>query len=208
MLIYIRESSIIKGNIMKSEIYNNDIYLKKAEKLNSAKIKLDEIKAKVNSLENELLEIRLLDKILHTKKEINIYKNRPIYKDKNIIIYKDLMYQRFPYDKLYTWYEAIEEAKKLNLSNYTGWRLPTIEELEKLLIKRTFRNSKGDKHYILKEFIEGMPKESFFWTIKEEGEQNAWVIDFSHGYDYWRRKATKLHALFVRDIDKKYGSEV
>jgi len=193
---------------MKPEVYNSEIYHKRIEKLENAKMRLDEIRAKVNGLEKELLEIKMLDKLMTLKEDVDRARRKPIYKIDNIIIYNNLMYQRFPIDRLYTWQDAMIYAKRLEISNYTNWRLPTVEELETLLTKRALRNSRGDKHYIIRDFLEVMPKESCFWTSTQENDLYAWVVDFSKGYDYWRRKTIKYHALFVRDMDEKYRSEV
>ncbi len=185
---------------MKAEVYNSEIYKKRIEKLENAKIRLDEIRAKVNGLEKELLEIKMLDKIMALKKDVDINRRKPIYKVDDIIFCGDLMYQRFPIDDLYTWKEAQVYAKRLEISNYKNWRLPTVEELERLLSKRSFLNSNGDSHYIIRDFLEVLPKDSSFWTSTEENELYAWVVDFSKGYDYWRRKTLKYHVLFVHDI--------
>ncbi|NOZ90604.1 MAG: DUF1566 domain-containing protein [Epsilonproteobacteria bacterium] len=185
---------------MKAEVYNSEIYHKRIEKLENAKMRLDEIRAKVNGLEKELLEIKMLDKIITLKKDVDRSRKKPIYKVDDILFYGNLMYQRFPTDKLYSWREAIISAKRLNISGYDGWRLPTVEELERLLTKRSFVNSRGDSYYIIRDFLEVLPDDGCFWTSTEENELYAWVVDFSKGYDYWRRKTLKYHALFVRDI--------
>jgi hypothetical protein len=185
---------------MKSEIYNSEIYNERIKRLENAKMRIDEIKAKVSGLEKELLEIKMLDKIISLKEEVKLSRKEPIYKIDNILFFGDLMYQRFPSEKLYSWRDATIFARRLKLSGYEMWRLPTVEELEKLLTKRPFINSRGDKHYIIRDFLEVLPKDSCFWTSTEENEPYAWVVDFSKGYDYWRRKTMKFHALFVKDI--------
>jgi hypothetical protein len=185
---------------MQTDMDNTQIYRERREKLESVKTRIDEIKSKVNGLEKELLEIKMLDKLFSFKSDINRVQKKRIYKVDDIIFLDEVMYQRVPSRNLYSWDEAIEYSKRLNISGYRNWRLPTIDELEKLFTKQSKKNSKGDIHYIIKDFLETMPRESCFWSSSEENEPYAWVADFSKGYDYWRRKSLKFHVIFVRDI--------
>ncbi len=185
---------------MQIDIDNREIYKQRAEKLESVKIKIDDIKSKMSRIEKEILEIKQLDRNFTFKDSIDRVKKRKIYKVDNIIFFNNLMYQRFPDKNLYSWQEAIEYGDSLEISNYRGWRLPTIDELEALFTKQNRLNSHGDSHYIIRDFLEAMPTDSIFWSISQENEPYAWVADFSRGYDYWRLKKLKYHALFVRDI--------
>ena len=157
----------------------------------------------MSGLEKELLEIKRLDKIFLHRKRIDKLRmqKRQIYKVDNILFWDKLMYQRFPSKKFFRWKEAVEYAKTLTISNYKNWRLPTIDELERLFTKQSSRNSLGDSHFIIKEFLEVMPTDSCFWSSSEENEPYAWVADFRRGYDYWRRKELNCYAIFVRDIE-------
>jgi len=187
---------------MQTELYNSNIYQERIDKIEQAKLKIDEIKSKMSGLEKELLEIKRLDKIFLYKDNIDKIKikKKKIYKVDNILFWDKLMYQRFPTNKLYTWEEAMNYPKSLNISNYKNWRLPTIDELERLFTKQSNKNSKGDSHFIIKDFLEVMPKDSRFWSSSEENEPYSWVADFSKGYDYWRKKELKYYAIFVRDV--------
>jgi hypothetical protein len=160
-------------------------------KRKSLQIEIESIRAKLKSIEMELSEISKL------RSSKNGIKKQEL---KNILVIDGLMYQKFPSHTLYTWEEAMEYPDGLSISGYVGWRLPTIEELERLFIKQVKLNSKGDSHYIMQEFLENMPRSSRFWSSSEENEPYAWVADFTMGYDYWRIKSLKYHALFVRDI--------
>ncbi len=182
------------------KIDSREIYKQRVEKLDNLKIKIDDIKSKIGKIEKEILEIKQLDRYFTFKETVDKGKKRKIYKVDNIIFFNNLMYQRFPDKNLYSWQEAIEYGKKLEISGYRGWRLPTIDELEVLFTKQSKINSYGDSHYIIKDFLEVMPTDSIFWSISQENEPYAWVADFSRGYDYWRLKKLKYHALFVRDI--------
>ena len=95
-------------------------------------------------------------KITHKKvKEINTIKG--------ITIIDGLMYQNQPFTKRYTWEEAKEYAKNLRLGGYDDWRLPTREELKKLLTKKKTKGKNGE-YYIRKEFVNNLELYLPFWT--------------------------------------------
>jgi len=183
---------------MQIKLNNSEIYQQRAEKLEYAKLRIDEIKSKVNGLEKELLEIKKLDSLLIQKRDIKNNRRDTIYKVDEVLFLGELMFQRFPNSMLYTWEEAKEYAQHLQIASYTGWRLPTVEELEKLLTKYSAKNSKGENLFIVQEFLEVLPKDGCFWTSSEENDLYAWVVDFDKGYDYWRRKTLKYYTLYVR----------
>jgi len=135
----------------------------------------------------------------------------------NIVKIGNLMYQNQPFSKTYTWEEAKGYCQGLALGGYSGWRLPTRAELNKISnIKmygewdnnwkkwfdknkhRRFKNSKGESHFIDKRFIENMPEYSWFWTSEEKGSSNAWGVFFGSGYDRWSHKSSNYYALCVR----------
>jgi len=186
---------------MFSDIQKSDLEQLRTEKLEHAKFKIDDIKAKVIGLEKELLEIKNLDKQFGFYQTIKLNRKDRVYRVDNMLFLGNLAYQQFPDTTLSTWEDAMQEAKKLEISSYSSWRLPTVDELEKLLTRVSLKNSKGDSHYILKDFLENIPTDSCFWTSTEENRLYAWVVDFRKGYDYWRRKTLKYHALYVHDID-------
>jgi len=181
---------------MQLKLDNRAINQQRVKKLENVKLRIDEIKAKMNSLERELLEIKQLDKKLLYKP--NIEKKKTIYKSDEILFFEELSYQRFPTLTRMSWQEAIESAKKSRVANYNDWRLPTIDELERLLTKQNIKNHKGESHHVLREFLNIMPQDSCFWSATEENELYAWVVDFGKGYDYWRNKSLKYYTLYVR----------
>jgi len=185
---------------MKTTLYDTNFYKQREQKLDNLQAKIDEIKKRVDELEREIIKLKKTDKLFSFQTKIDGVKKRTIYSLDNFILLNDLMYQRFPTRKLFTWHEAMEYAKGLKISGYEGWRLPTIEELEALFTKKAQKNSKGDSYFIIKYFLESLPKEAKFWSSSEENEPYAWVADFNMGYDYWRHKSSRYYALFVRDI--------
>jgi len=183
---------------MQSLIDKREIHKQRVERLERVKVRVDEIKAKMNGLEKELLEIKQLDRKLLWKSTIDRSKKETIYKSDEILFFGKLSYLRFSNHKLVTWDEARESASSLKVAGYNDWRLPTIDELERLLTKQSIKNYKGESHYILRDFLDMMPHDSCFWSSTEENELYAWVINYGKGYDYWRRKTIKYYALYVR----------
>ena len=129
---------------------------------------------------------------------LNQYNIENIQQEGAIVEIDGLMYQNQPFTKTYTWKEAKEYAQNLHFEGYDDWRLPTVAELKKLLTKKSFKNSKGDKHYIGKEFIENMPKLSWFWTSEEKDSSVACFLYFNDGDVHWLDKTRQLYALCVR----------
>jgi Protein of unknown function (DUF1566) len=71
------------------------------------------------------------------------------------------------------WHEANEYATHLRLGGYADWRLPTIEELEKL-----YDPKEGGKYNIRQPFrLTGY----FVWSSTNEGPDSAWYFLFGDG---------------------------
>ena len=119
---------------------------------------------------------------------------------KDIVTIDGLMYQNQPFTKRYTWQKAKEYCQDLTLGGYSDWRLPNRKELKKLLTKNSSKSSKGYTQYIRREFIENLPKYSWFWTSTtyEKGSFLAWDVIFNGGYEDWYYKSSNLYALCVR----------
>jgi hypothetical protein len=122
-----------------------------------------------------------------------------------IIEIDGLMYQNQPFTKTYTWQEAKEYAKNLRLGGYNDWRLPTREELKKLITKERNKGKNGE-HYIRKEFVDNLESLSWFWTSTEHSSffdrlfsiGGAWVVNFNYGDDYWLELSDAHCVLCVR----------
>ena len=137
---------------------------------------------------------------------------------KGITIVDGLMYQNQPFSaqdkknyeeykeggRVWTWNGAKKYCRGLTLGGYSDWRLPTIEELKKLLTKSNNTNSSGYQYYIKKEFVENMPPlngespYAFFWTSTERDSSSAWFVNFIVGIDFWYGKTGHRYALCVR----------
>jgi Protein of unknown function (DUF1566) len=90
------------------------------------------------------------------------------------------------------WHEANEYAKQLRLGGFSDWRLPTIEELEKLY------DLKGSGEYnIRKPFaLTG----AWVWSSTKEGSDSAWDFNFLFGerHRYLLGPSYNARALCVR----------
>lgn len=128
--------------------------------------------------------------------------------DKDIVSIGNLMWENQEFTKKYTHKEAIKYCQNLSLGGYRNWRLPTKKELHTLMNIKGYGesnyyyrwqkwfdknkhkrviNSKGESHFIKKEFLEKMPEYSWFWTAdKEKGLSSSfWIVGFSAGHDLW-----------------------
>ncbi|MBI5186376.1 MAG: DUF1566 domain-containing protein [Nitrospinae bacterium] len=119
-----------------------------------------------------------------------------------------LMWQKgeFPNLETYNWYEtsgtydaglnpnSINVCGALSLAGYSGWRLPTIDELTTLI--DTSKRPTIDITYFPN------AKSSSYWssTIERGGYQLAWAVDFYYGRVNSERKFNYLYARCVRGI--------
>ncbi len=183
--------------IMKvADSYSDGVRLKKGDYTIKAvaegyKKRLVDISLYKNSSYNIVLE-KIEKKVIPEKPKVS--------SSKNIVTIDNLMYQNQPFTKEYTWSKAKNYCRDLSLGGYDNWRLPNRSELKKLLTKNKSKNSKGEGHYIRKEFLENMPKYSWFWTstTHKDASSNAWYVYFSGGFDYWSNKSGNNYALCVR----------
>ena len=114
-----------------------------------------------------------------------------------IVTIDGLMYQNQPFTKTYIWKEAKEYAQNLRLGGYDDWRLPTRDELKKLLTKKRTKGKNGD-YYIRKKFVNNLESFAFFWTSEKRDSSYAWGVTFRSGYDNWLLKRSLYYALCVR----------
>jgi len=125
--------------------------------------------------------------------EPKIYKEILVDNQQDIIKIDGLMYQNQPFTQTYTWQKAKEYAKNLRLGGYNNWRLPTIDELKKLVTE-----GKNGKYYIRKEFANNLEKNAWFWSDTEKDSSHAYGVNFLNGYDDGYYKIGKSYFLCVR----------
>ena len=109
-----------------------------------------------------------------------------------------LMYQNQLFSKKYTWEEAKECAKNFRLGGYSDWRLPTKDELKRLLTSSKNKGING-KYYIRQEFINNIESIAWFWSLTEKDSFNAWYVGFKYNSVYWENKFYANYALCVRE---------
>lgn len=73
--------------------------------------------------------------------------------------------------KKINWHNANEYAKQLRLGEYSDWRLPTIDELEKLYDPKEESNIRKPFHLT----------DNWVWSSTKQGSASAWGFDFVHG---------------------------
>ncbi len=130
------------------------------------------------------------------------------------------MWQNPPSQKRFTWDKAVAYCEELTLGGYDDWRLPDRDELRGLGNRELYRyksydgwekwfeshkgerlkNAKGDFHFIRREFLEGMPTLSWFWSssIYKNDSSNAWFVYFKYGNVYWSNLTDEFYVLCVR----------
>ena len=122
-----------------------------------------------------------------------------------------LMYQNQPFTKeddtnlgerskgrVQTWSGAVKYCENLTLGGYRDWRLPTKNELRKLLTKTENTTASGDKLYIRKEFAKNFQKYGWAWSSTEKDSSSAWGVYFGSGNDFWSLKTNHFYAVCVR----------
>ena len=92
-----------------------------------------------------LKETHLKKQLVQAQQTIQNYnavnKKPSAHDEKFLDVWKDpktkLMWTRSPlaFGKTYTWNDAISACKQCSIAGYSDWRLPTIEELQTLMIK-------------------------------------------------------------------------
>lgn len=81
----------------------------------------------------------------------------------------------------YSWNEARQYVRKLNMEKYAGfdnWRLPTIDELEELV-----GDEENNGFYIKEPLSDNIDQNTWFWTSSRNGGNTAWFdgVDFTDG---------------------------
>jgi hypothetical protein len=74
------------------------------------------------------------------------------------------------------WSDATKYAEQLRLGGYSDWRLPTIDELEKL-----YDANRGSSYCIRKPF---RLTSYWVWSSTKEGLDSAWLFYFGRGKRY------------------------
>ncbi|MFQ5451280.1 MAG: DUF1566 domain-containing protein [Nitrospinaceae bacterium] len=88
------------------------------------------------------------------------------------------------------WYEALEYVEEKNaekFGGYSDWRLPTMEELDKLWdSSRPLKSKDGEPIGLSPDFKGG--GSYYLWTGDERGLDNAWYFGLGHKEHYFNLK--------------------
>ena len=198
----------MKTPIIKEEIKNSrreTLVPKEKISHNEYHKELKEEHQKIKELEEKHKAIdaqKIIDIERNKLKEKQEKLQRELSFKEDTVIIDGLMYQNIDFESAgrMNWKEANKYAENLRFGGYDDWRLPTKDELRKLgnielygeynnnwskwfekNKSKRLKNSKGDYHFIRKEFLEKMPKESWFWSTEKDITQ-AWVVLFSYGW--------------------------
>jgi len=146
--------------------------------------------------------------------------SKPRYLTKEIIVIDGIIYQNQPFssqdksnyenlregNRVWEWNSAKRYCQNLTLGGYINWRVPTKEELKKLLTKNKNSSRNGYQYNIKKEFIENMPPlngrypYAGFWSSLEKNSLKAWGFNFHDGGNGWGSKTYRHYTLCVSDI--------
>jgi hypothetical protein len=146
------------------------------------------------------------------QKETDSYR---IYKDVFVDKKTNLMWQKNGDGKKYTWQEAMRYCESLNLSGYSGWRLPNRDEAKSLLTEyygewdyyekwnRWFNKNKHKIHN--DKFVKNeISQLSLHWiwtsTKYSENSVNSWIVSFESGNDDWVSQADSELVVCVRGL--------
>ncbi len=94
------------------------------------------------------------------------------------------------------WHDANEHAGQLKLGGYSDWRLPTLDELERLYDPQNKSSNKIRKPFRLTNV--------WVWSSTKEGSGSAWLFDFTNGvrYHFPTHNSNDNRALCVRRSGK------
>jgi hypothetical protein len=103
---------------------------------------------------------------------------------------------------MFSFDEAKEYCRNLNLASIANWKLPNKKEIMSILTKKPYDNKRiySGKTYIKKPLLDSMSMPfQMFWsstTYYRDGA-NGWHVDFYHGDGVWFDKSSKFYARCV-----------
>lgn len=133
-------------------------------------------------------------------------KNKPfpvLYLD--TVVINKLMWERK--SQMMDWKEAMKYAKNLTLGGYYDWRLPTLEELEEVVLScgGTLSRSSDENWRSItdNDYYQSMYKKidftsNYYWSSTDCNSYSALGIYFYGGYSYCYYKADSYYVRCVR----------
>lgn len=92
--------------------------------------------------------------------------------------------------KKYTWDEAFEYIQKLNNEQYCGyedWRIPTLDELNTIVTKESYKSENGYEYKIKKNLLKSMCNNddwASYWSSTALSGSSAYYLSFMYGREY------------------------
>lgn len=92
--------------------------------------------------------------------------------------------------KKYTWDEAFEYIQKLNNEQYCGyedWRIPTLDELNTIVTKESYKSENGYEYKIKKNLLKSMCNNddwASYWSSTALSRSSAYYLSFMYGREY------------------------
>ncbi len=93
------------------------------------------------------------------------------------------------------WEDSKYYCENLNINGFTGWRLPTIQELLSLVDYSTYNPAIGENYF--PDTIS-----SFYWSSTPHSYyiHGIWGVDFYYGYDNTSHKFNGFYVRAVRNL--------
>jgi len=92
-------------------------------------------------------------------------------------------------DGLYEWGQAVTQASNYTSGGYSGWHLPSLDELVEMY--NTIGNG-GQEGNI------GGFEDDWYWSSSETNGSNAWTVFFSDGHSYYFNKFNSYRVRVIR----------
>jgi len=142
--------------------------------------------------------LNITKRILSGSKSLTTKSNKEVILNPDVMMINGLMWQKE--SQAMTWYDAMEYAKNLRLGGYDNWRLPTIEELEKIIRycggkSCNIITQKGKDCYEIRAYNNDKP--SYHSSYEKEG--------FNDDICYWSSSESKTHFNFAYMIYFYHG---
>lgn len=135
-----------------------------------------------------------LDKNEAIKKDpTNKANKKAVGKDNGLVVkINNLMWQKKDDNVKRIWGDAMRYCNVLSLGGYSGWRLPSIEELETLIDKT--------KQPTIDQSLFPNAKSSYYWssTTLANYTSLAWYVYFNDGFAYFNDKTNYFYVRCVR----------
>jgi flagellar biosynthesis GTPase FlhF len=126
------------------------------------------------------------------QKETDSYR---IYKDVFVDKKTNLMWEK-ERGNSFTWQNAMKYCENLELSGYSNWRLPSLDETNSLLTNTM--QSQG--WYVKNEISQFLPSCTWISIKYNKNSSLSWIVGFEDGFDDWSYQTNGDFVVCVRDL--------